>query len=90
MQPAGLEVFRNRKKEKSKVYSFESGTRKFAENYENKFRTNKEAWTFFTTQAPSYQNMIIHWVMTAKQEKTRLSRLDKIMSESKNQKRLFR
>jgi uncharacterized protein YdeI (YjbR/CyaY-like superfamily) len=90
MQPAGLEVFRNRKKEKSIVYSFESGTKIFAENFENKFRTNKEAWAFFTIQAPSYQKMIIHWIMTAKQEKTQLSRLEKTMTESKKQKRLFR
>lgn len=90
MQPAGLEIFRNRKKEKSKVYSFESDTNTIAKNYENKFRMNKKAWDFFTIQAPSYQKMIFHWIMTAKQEKTQLSRLEKTISESEQQKRLFR
>ncbi len=90
MQPAGLEIFRKRKKEKTAVYSFESGAKKFKENFEIIFRANKEAWDFFTTQAPSYQRTIIHWIMTAKQEKTQLLRLEKAMTESEKQKRLFR
>lgn len=90
MHPAGIEVFNNRKKEKSGIYSFESGAKKFAENYENKFRANKKAWTFLTSQAPSYRRMVIHWIMSAKQEKTQLSRLERTITESEKQKKLFR
>jgi uncharacterized protein YdeI (YjbR/CyaY-like superfamily) len=88
MQPAGIEAFRNRKEEKSRVYSFESDTKKLAGSFEKKFKANKVAWSFFTTQAPSYQRAIIHWIMTAKQEETRLSRLDKTITESERQMRI--
>ena len=89
MQPVGLEIFRKRNKEKSRIYSFEKGMPKLASLYESKFKQNKKAWEFFTAQAPSYQKVIINWIMTAKQEKTRLSRLEKTIVESENQKRLF-
>lgn len=90
MKPAGQEVFRKRKKEKSGIYSFENDAKIFTENFENTFMANKKAWAFFTIQAPSYKKTIIHWIMTAKQEKTRLTRLDKTITESEKQKRLFR
>lgn len=43
---------------------------------------------FFTTQAPSYKKVMIHWIMSAKQEKTQQSRLEKVIQESEQQKRL--
>jgi uncharacterized protein YdeI (YjbR/CyaY-like superfamily) len=55
--------------------------------YEILFKENKSAWEFFNKQAPSYQKLMIHWVMNAKQEKTRISRLEKIISASELQKR---
>jgi uncharacterized protein YdeI (YjbR/CyaY-like superfamily) len=89
MQPEGLEAYRNRKKEKSMIYSFEREAIKLTGNLENKFRANEEAWNFFTKQAPSYQKGVIHWIMTAKQDKTRVSRLEKTITASKKQKRLL-
>ena len=89
MQPAGLGAFSNRTKEKSEIYSFENGTKKFSDSFENKFKTNKKAWDFFAAQAPSYKKTVIHWIMTAKQETTQLSRLEKAITESENQKRLW-
>jgi len=88
MQPAGLEAFSRRKSEKSKIYSFEMEAMKLEDHLEQKFKANEAAWHFFTTQAPSYQKAIIHWIMTAKQEATKLARLDKTILESENQKRL--
>jgi uncharacterized protein YdeI (YjbR/CyaY-like superfamily) len=46
------------------------------------------AWSFFEAQAPSYKKVITHWIMSAKQEKTRLSRLEKTIDTSKQSKRL--
>ncbi len=88
MQPAGLEAYSYRKEEKSKIYSFENTSNKLVDNFGKEFRANKKAWSFFTTQAPSYQKAIIRWIMTAKQEKTQLSRLGKAITESEKQKRL--
>ena len=89
MRQAGLEAFSHRKKEKSKIYSFENGAKKFTDSFESKFKLNKKAWDFFNSQPPSYQKMVIHWIMSAKQESTQLSRLEKTITESKKQKRLF-
>jgi len=46
------------------------------------------AWDFFNKQAPSYQRAIIHWIMQAKQESTQLSRLEKVIGTSAQQKRV--
>lgn len=89
MQPAGLEIYKQRKMDKSSLYSFENDTKKLSENLENKFKENSQAWEFFNSQSKSYKKTIVYWIMSAKQEKTQLSRLEKTIAESKNQKRLF-
>ena len=88
IQPAGLDIYKLRKEEKSRVASYESVIKQLDGNSEMKFKENKAAWDYFTKQPPSYKKMIIHWIMTAKQEKTRISRLDKTINESEKQKRL--
>ena len=87
MKPAGLEIFKQRKEHKSGVASYEGKAKQLDEYLENKFKADKIAWEFFTKQAPSYQKTIIHWIMTAKQESTRVLRLEKTINESKKQKR---
>jgi len=89
MQQAGLVAYENRKTEKSKVYSFENESKKLTSDFENHFKANAKAWDFFTSQASSYKKAVIHWIMTAKQEVTQLSRLGKVISDSENQKRLW-
>ncbi|MBB4807727.1 uncharacterized protein YdeI (YjbR/CyaY-like superfamily) [Chryseobacterium defluvii] len=88
MTPAGQKAFELRKEEKSRVYSHEKETIEFDPAYEKHFKANKPAWEFFTQQAPSYQKVMTHWIMSAKQEKTRISRLEKVIRESEIQKRL--
>ncbi|WP_026705046.1 YdeI/OmpD-associated family protein [Flavobacterium soli] len=88
MHPAGWEAFKHRKEHLSKVYSFESKAKELDEDFTQLFKINRKAWEFFTNQAPSYQKVIIHWIMTAKQEATRLSRLEKTIKASEEEKRL--
>ncbi|MFM9947305.1 MAG: YdeI/OmpD-associated family protein [Saprospiraceae bacterium] len=88
MQPAGLEAYSHLKGDKSRIYGFEMEAKKLGDQLEHKFKANEAAWRFFTTQAPSYQKATIHWIMTAKQEATQLSRLDKTIAASENGKRL--
>lgn len=88
MQTAGLEAFRLRKENKSRIYSHETETIQLSEQYEKQFKANKKAWEFFEKQAPSYKKVTIHWIMSAKQEKTQISRLEKTISESENGKRV--
>lgn len=89
LKKPGLDAFNNRKKSKSGTYSFENETPKLEDNLEEIFKTNKEAWSFFIKQAPSYQRTIIHWVMSGKQETTRISRLKKLISASVSNIRLY-
>jgi uncharacterized protein YdeI (YjbR/CyaY-like superfamily) len=88
MQPAGLELFQKRNEAKSGIYAYENDTKKLAGHLEQNFKANPQAWDFFITQAPSYQKTMIHWIMTAKQEITQLSRLDKTIAASERQQRL--
>jgi len=89
MQPAGIAAFQKREESKSRIYAYENEPAKLSADFEKLFRANKKAWAFFTTQAKSYQNVIIHRIMTAKQEKTRISRLNEAIGTSENQRRLI-
>jgi uncharacterized protein YdeI (YjbR/CyaY-like superfamily) len=88
MKPAGLKAFSLRKENKSEIYSYENDTTFLDSNYEIQFRENKKAWDFFMKQAPSYRKAIMRWIMSAMQEKTRQSRLEKTIKESEQQKRV--
>jgi uncharacterized protein YdeI (YjbR/CyaY-like superfamily) len=89
MKKPGLKVYNNRKDSKSGVYSFEKEITKLDDNFERIFKVNKIAWDFFVKQAPSYQKTRSHWIMSAKQETTKISRLNKLIIASEKQIRLF-
>ncbi len=87
MTNAGLKAFNFREVGKSKIYSYENPS-KLASEYKDLFKANKTAWDFFTRQAPSYRKIITRWIMSAKMKKTQLSRLEKAINESEQQKRI--
>jgi uncharacterized protein YdeI (YjbR/CyaY-like superfamily) len=76
MQPAGLAAYAKREESRSRVYSFENEEQVLKPEYEEQFKANAKAWAFFQAQAPWYKKVSLHRVMTVKQEKTRLSRLE--------------
>jgi uncharacterized protein YdeI (YjbR/CyaY-like superfamily) len=82
MKPAGLAIFEKRSEKKSRVYSFEKEAVDFDPDYIRQFKANKKAWTYFQSLAPSYRKVSTHWVMSAKQESTRMKRLLQLISES--------
>ena len=88
MQPAGIAAFSKRTDAKSGIYSFEKEAECLLPEYEKLFRKNKAAWTFFNTQPPGYRKLSIHHVMAAKQETTRLKRLEQLITASAGLKRL--
>jgi uncharacterized protein YdeI (YjbR/CyaY-like superfamily) len=89
MLPEGLEAFSKRNPEKSGIYSFENDAKEFSKEYEKKFKANKAAWKFFTAQAPYYKKQMIHRVVSAKQKKTQVSRLEKLIAASEEGKRIL-
>ena len=88
MTAEGLKAFSLRTESKSKIYSHENEAVALDSNYEKQFKKHKLAWDFFMKQAPSYRKVIIHWIMNAKQEKTKLSRLEKAIRTSEQEKRI--
>jgi uncharacterized protein YdeI (YjbR/CyaY-like superfamily) len=88
MQPAGLEAFALRDPKRSGIYSFETAPRELSALYKTRFRANKKAWEYFQQQPPGYQRVACYWVMSAKREETQMRRLDQLVSESGNGRRL--
>ena len=82
MRPAGIAAFEKRSEEKSAIYAYEQKNAALGDVYEAKFRANARAWEFFETQAAYYRRTAIWWVISAKQEETRLKRLDKLIIKS--------
>ena len=88
MKPAGIAAFEKRLEHKSRIYAYETDPTRLAPEYEKEFKRNKAAWKFFTSQAPSYQRVMTHWIMRAKKEETRISRLHKTIAASEAGKRV--
>ena len=88
MQPEGLAVFATRRENKSGIYSYEQRSEHLPEPYASTLRKNRAGWKFFQAQPPSYRRTIGWWVVSAKQEETRLKRLQKLIAASAAQKRL--
>jgi uncharacterized protein YdeI (YjbR/CyaY-like superfamily) len=83
MRPAGLRAFEARKAERSGVYSYEQRhLARLEPAHERKLRANKRAWSYFQASPLSYRKTAIWWVVSAKQEATRLRRLEHLISHS--------
>ena len=82
MRNAGLVSFNHRTEDKSKIYSFENEEVKFSPELEAIFKSNIAAWDYFQSLAPTYRKPSSNWVMSAKQEATRLKRLHELIADS--------
>ncbi|MVM31647.1 bacteriocin-protection protein [Spirosoma sp. HMF4905] len=82
MHPAGVAAFAKREENKSKIYAYEQKDVSLSDEFETLFKANENAWIFFQKQAPWYKKQMINWVMSAKQLATQVSRLDKLIRES--------
>ncbi len=89
MKKPGLDIYNNRKDSKSGVNRFDIESTKLDDNLERLFKTNNAAWEFFVKQAPSYQKTRSLWIMSAKQEATKISRLKKLIMASEKHIKLF-
>jgi uncharacterized protein YdeI (YjbR/CyaY-like superfamily) len=89
MMPAGLAAYKLRKENKSGIYSFENEIKDLPEEYAQIFKNHTSAWEFYSAQPPSYRKTMTHWVLSAKQEATKLKRLEKLISESSKKCRIY-
>jgi uncharacterized protein YdeI (YjbR/CyaY-like superfamily) len=87
MKAEGLKAYAARGPKAGLNYSYET-RRPMDAVLKAKFEANRQAWAFFTTQPPGYQRIATWWVMNAKQEATRLRRLDRLIADSGRGQRL--
>jgi uncharacterized protein YdeI (YjbR/CyaY-like superfamily) len=88
MQPAGLEAFKHRRENRSGIYSYEQRTADLPEPYLSRLKKQKAAAKFFDAQPAGYRKQVSWWVVSARQEETRLKRLKKLIAESAAGRRL--
>jgi uncharacterized protein YdeI (YjbR/CyaY-like superfamily) len=81
MRPPGLAAFEARTAD-SAGYSFESRPAELPPAFTKRFRANASAWAWFQAQAPWYRRTCAFWVMSAKREETRESRLAALVESS--------
>lgn len=90
MHPPGLAAFSKRQEKKSAIYSYEKEPETLSPAFLKKLKANKKAWIFFQTMAPSYQRTCVHWIMTAKQEATKMKRLEELINDSAMERKIKR
>ena len=74
MQPAGSRAYEARRSIKSGVYSYEQRPEQLVPPYADMLARHPAAKKFFAAQASSYRRAAIWWVISAKQDETRLRR----------------
>jgi uncharacterized protein YdeI (YjbR/CyaY-like superfamily) len=84
MHPAGLAAFEGRDRRKDASYSYERAASALPPEFEEQLRADERVWSFWQAQIPSYRRTVTHWVMSAKQEKTRQRRLATLIEDCRN------
>ncbi len=82
MKPEGLNAYILRKDSKSKIYAYEQKDVALNKDFEKIFKANKKAWEYFQSQPPSYQKQTIWGIINAKQESTKIKRLNELIADS--------
>ena len=88
MHTSGINAFEKRKQNKSGIYSYEKEAASLSNEFEKKFKANKKAWKYFQQMPPSYRRPAIHWVMNAKREETKLKRLEELINDSAEERKI--
>jgi uncharacterized protein YdeI (YjbR/CyaY-like superfamily) len=86
--PAGMKAYEARKENRSGIYSYEQRAAELVEPYASQFKRNTAAWEFFQAQPPGYRKMMNWYIVSAKLEKTRLARLEKLIGASAKRQRM--
>ena len=89
MQPKGFELYNNRKIKSENEYSYENKPKNLPIHLENKIKANKLAWKYFSSQSNSYKRTIYHWILSAKQDKTKETRTEKLIKLSEHEQKPF-
>jgi uncharacterized protein YdeI (YjbR/CyaY-like superfamily) len=81
MRPAGLAAYEKRRPERSGIYAYESG-RTLTDEQRERLHADPAAAAFWELATPSYRTVAENWVVSAKREETRESRLVQLIEDS--------
>jgi uncharacterized protein YdeI (YjbR/CyaY-like superfamily) len=85
---AGRDVYERRDPARTHRYSYEKAPTAFEGALARRFEANKPAWTFFQAQPAGYRKIVTQWVTGAIKEETRLRRLEILIKDSAEGKRI--
>jgi uncharacterized protein YdeI (YjbR/CyaY-like superfamily) len=84
MQPSGLAAFERRRDDRSGVYAYENRERELPPHYVAQLAADPGATAFWEVATATYRKLAVNWVVTAKQEKTRDSRMAQLVDDCAN------
>lgn len=79
--PAGVRAWEERRDDRPSVYLTDMAVVELPSDLEAVFRANEAAWDFWNRQPPGYRRQMTWWVITAKRDETRGRRLDALIEE---------
>lgn len=88
MEEAGLKAFAARQENRSGIYSYEQRSAELPAQYAKRLKKNAASWKFFQAQPASYRKAVNWWIVSAKREETRLKRLDNLIDDSAEGRRI--
>lgn len=88
MHPAGQKAFDARDPEKTGALFAVRDAAALTPALAKIFRGNAAAWAFFEAQPPGYRRLASFFVISAKQDATRLRRLDRLIKDSASGRRI--
>ena len=86
--PSGLAAYERRDTSTKRAYSFENKPASLPGTLTKILRANKAAWAWFTQSPPGYQRTTIYWILSAKQDATRLRRLAQLVEYSAQERKI--
>ncbi|ANS78928.1 hypothetical protein SGUI_1532 [Serinicoccus hydrothermalis] len=81
MRPAGVAAFEARRPERTGVYSFEQEGRELDREQLAALHADPAARAFWEAATPSYRRIVTGWLLSAKREATRQSRLRQLVED---------
>jgi uncharacterized protein YdeI (YjbR/CyaY-like superfamily) len=82
MTEPGRKAFTLRRENRSGIYSYEQRGDHLDPKFEKEIKANAAAWKFWRAQTPGYRKVVGWWIVSAKQEETRLRRLARLVEDS--------
>ena len=83
MHPAGIAAFERRRPERTGVYSFEQESPGvLSVEYAALLAESEVAQAFWDLATPGYRRIVVHWVLSAKQQATRDKRMSELVTDS--------